>query len=168
MVVTILTSGLLSKYSLATIRNAWTGSAPLDKSLQARFKAHMRPDAPFNQVWGMSETSCICTMLYYPDQDDTGSVGPMLPNVDAKVVDEEGRDVTGDGVRGELCVRGPIIVKGYFENEVANERDWDGDGYFHTGDVAWCDMRTGLWYIVDRKKVGLSPRARFGNHPMPN
>jgi 4-coumarate--CoA ligase len=153
MVVMILTSGLLEKYSLKSVRNAHSGSAPLDKSLQVRFKAHMREDAPFNQVWGMSETSCIATMLYYPTQDTSGSVGRFLPNCDAKLVDEQGKDVSEYGVRGELCVRGPIIVKGYFENEEANRRDWDAEGYFHTGDVAYCDKDTKNWYIVDRKKV---------------
>lgn len=92
-------------------------------------------------------------MLYYAEQDYTGSVGRFLPNLDAKIVDEDGRDITGDGVVGELCVRGPTIVKGYYENEEANKRDWDEDGYFHTGDVAYCDKESKLWYIVYWKKV---------------
>jgi 4-coumarate--CoA ligase len=156
MVVLILTSGKATKETFASVRNAWSGAAPLDKTLQARFKKLMRDDAPFNQVWGMSETSCIATMLYYPGEDTSGSVGCLLPNCDAKLVDEEGKDITGFNVRGELCVRGPIIVKGYFENEEANRLAWDADGYFHTGDVASCaDSEKGrLWYIVDRKKVG--------------
>jgi 4-coumarate--CoA ligase len=155
MVVLILNSGLATKEIFASIRNAWSGAAPLDKSLQARMKAFMRDDAPFNQVWGMSETSCIATMLYYPEADDTGSVGRFIPNCDAKLVDEDGKDITALDVRGELCVRGPIIVRGYFGNEEANKGSWDKDGYFHTGDVAHCtDSPVGkLWYIVDRKKV---------------
>jgi 4-coumarate--CoA ligase len=159
MVVMILTSGLAEKKTFASIRNAWSGAAPLDPSLQARFKQLLRDDAPFNQVWGMSETSCIATMLYYPHFDASGSVGPLLPNCDAKLVDEDGKDVTAFGVRGELCVRGPIIVNGYFENEAANRSSWDEDGFFHTGDVAFCkesDMGK-LWYIVDRKKVYCYP-----------
>jgi 4-coumarate--CoA ligase len=155
MVVLVLTSGLASKETFASVRNAWSGAAPLDKSLQARLKKLMREDAPFNQVWGMSETSCIATMLYYPESDSSGSVGRFLPNCDAKLIDENGTDITAFDVRGELCVRGPIIVKGYFENEEANKESWDGEGYFHTGDVAFCrnSERGKLWYIVDRKKV---------------
>ena len=68
--------------------------------------------------------------------EDSGSVGKMLPNMDAKLVDDDGRDIGAHEVRGELCVRGPLIAKGYFQNPEANQRDWDEDGYFHTGDIA--------------------------------
>ena len=68
--------------------------------------------------------------------ETTGSLGKMLPNMDAKVVDDEGNDISADDVRGELCVRGPLVVKGYYKNPEANRRDWDDDGFFHTGDVA--------------------------------
>lgn len=163
MVIRLLSSGLLDsgKYSLKTIRNAWAGSAPLDKGIQARLKEYMPPTTPFNQAWGMSETTCMATMFYYPEQDSTGSVGRLLPNCDGKIVDETGLDISGakgpDGtyLRGELCVRGPIVVSGYYKNSEANQRDWDEDGYFHTGDIAYCDASTRKWFIVDRKKVKL-------------
>ena len=101
----------------------------------------------------MSETSCIATMVHYPEHDPTGSVGRFLPNMDAKLVDEEGTDITDYDVRGELCARGPLIVKGYYNNPGANAESWDADGYFHTGDIAVRRRDNGLWYIVDRKKV---------------
>lgn len=161
MVIRLLSSGLLAsaKYSPKTIRNAWAGSAPLDKGIQARLKQYMQPDAPFIQAWGMSETTCLATMFYYPEQDFTGNVGRFLPNCDAKIIDDDGLDISGmkypNGLyrRGERCVRGPIIVSGYYKNKEANERDWDKDGYFHTGDIAYCDAKTRKRYIVDRKKV---------------
>ena len=49
-------------------------------------------------------------------------------------------------------MRGPLVIKGYLNN--AN-KDFDADGYFHTGDVALCDRETKKWYIVDRKKVSV-------------
>jgi 4-coumarate--CoA ligase len=104
----------------------------------------MRDDAVFNQVWGMSKTSCIATMLCYAEQDSTGSPGRFLPNLDAKIVDKDGRDIIGFDVVGELCVSGPMIVKRYYENEEANKRAWDDDGYFHTGDVAYCGKESKL------------------------
>ena len=127
MVVSIINSPLSKKYSLKSLRNAWSGSAPLGCGLRVRLKVLMREDAAFNQVWSVSETSCIATMLFYTEQDSTGSLGCFLPNLDAKIVDEDGRDIIGFGVVGELCVRGPMIVKGYYENEEANKRDWDED-----------------------------------------
>ncbi|KAH7076370.1 4-coumarate-CoA ligase-like protein [Paraphoma chrysanthemicola] len=159
MVIQVINSPLTKKYSMASVRNAWAGAAPLAAEPQARFQALLRPGAPFNQVWGMSETSCIATMVHYPEQDPTGSVGRFLPNHDSKLVDDEGRDITDYDVAGELCVRGPCIVKGYFNNPEANRQSWDDDGYFHTGDMAVCKRENGLWYIVDRKKELIKVRG---------
>jgi 4-coumarate--CoA ligase len=159
MVIQVINSPLNKSYSLASIRNSWVGAAPLAAEPQARYKALLRPDAPFNQVWGMSETSCIATMVHYPEHDPTGSVGRFLPNHDAKLVDDEGHDMTNFDVAGELCVRGPLIVKGYFNNSEANRLAWDDDGYFHTGDVAMRKRENGLWYIVDRKKELIKVRG---------
>jgi 4-coumarate--CoA ligase len=159
MVIQVINSPLNKKYSLASIRNSWVGAAPLAAEPQARYKALLRPDTPFNQVWGMSETSCIATMVHYPEHDPTGSVGRFLPNHDAKLVDDKGCDITDFDVAGELCVRGPLIVKGYFNNPEANRIAWDDDGYFHTGDVALRKRENGLWYIVDRKKELIKVRG---------
>jgi acyl-CoA synthetase (AMP-forming)/AMP-acid ligase II len=160
MVVQILTSGLATPRTFQSIRNAWSGAAPLDKALQVRFKKLMRDDAPFNQVWGMSETSCIATMNYYPKYDPSGSVGWFIPTLDGKLVDDAGNDISGWGARGELCVRGPIIVNGYFENPEANRRDWDDEGYFHTGDIAYAEgPENRRIYIVDRKKELIKVRG---------
>lgn len=159
MVIQVINSSLVRKYSLKSIRNSWVGAAPLAAEPQARYKALLRPDAPFNQVWGMSETSCIATMIHYPEYDPTGSVGRFLPNQDAKLVDDDGSDITDYDVAGELCVRGPLIVKGYFNNPQANRLAWDNDGYFHTGDIAVRKRENGLWYIVDRKKELIKVRG---------
>lgn len=159
MVIMLLKSPLIRKYSLSSVRYAWSGAAPLAAEPQRAFKALLRPDAPFNQVWGMSETSCIATMIHYPEYDPSGSVGRFLPNLDAKLVDDDGNDITDFDVVGELCVRGPLIVKGYFNNPEANKFAWDADGYFHTGDMAIRKKENGLWYIVDRKKELIKVRA---------
>lgn len=98
-----------------------------------------------------TETSCILTRFEFPENDTTASVGYALPGIDIKLVDDDGKDITDYDVRGELCVRGPLVIKGYLNN--AN-KDWDDEGYFHTGDVALCVRETKKWYIVDRKKVG--------------
>jgi 4-coumarate--CoA ligase len=155
----ILNSSLTTPEALASFRNIWVGAAPLAAELQARFKAFLTPSTTFTQVWGMTETSCIATMLHYPEQDDTGSVGRMLPCMDAKLVDDEGNDITGYDVAGELCVRGPIVVRGYYNNPAANQHAWDAEGFFHTGDIAMRKRENGLWYIVDRKKELIKVRG---------
>ncbi|KAF2679279.1 4-coumarate-CoA ligase-like protein [Lentithecium fluviatile CBS 122367] len=159
MVIQVINSPLTRKYSLKSIRYGWCGAAPLAADPQARMKALLSPDAGFNQVWGMSETSCIATMLHYPEHDPTGSVGRFLPNHDAKIVDDKGRDVTDFDVTGELCVRGPLIVNGYFNNPAADALAFDAEGYFYTGDIAMRKRVNGLWYIVDRKKELIKVRG---------
>ena len=153
IVVMAINSPLNRKYSLKSVKVAGVGAAPLDKFAQARMQKLLGEDAPFTQVWGMTETSCIATRITWPEKDTTGSVGRPLPNLDLKLVDDAGIDISAYDVRGELCVRGPTVVRGYFENPEANERDWDEDAFFHTGDIAYIDGKTDLWYIVDRKKV---------------
>ncbi|KAK5745024.1 hypothetical protein LTR17_001775 [Elasticomyces elasticus] len=157
--VAIVNSPLREKYSLKSVRIGNSGAAPLDSKLQARLQQLLAPGVPFTQVWGMTETTCVCTRFPYPQKDTTGSIGYPLPGIDLKIVGDDGRDVSGYDVRGELCVRGPTIVAGYFDNPDANARDWDEDGYFHTGDVVYCDGKTKMWYIVDRKKELIKVRA---------
>jgi len=139
--------------ALSSVKVASTGGAPLDKIMQARFQELLDPATPFTQIWAMTETSCLASLFYYPENDDTGSVGRFVPNIDVKLVDDEGREITAYDVRGELCVRGPGVIRGYLDNPGANARDFDEDGFFHTGDILYCDNKTKLWYIVDRKKV---------------
>lgn len=85
IVIAILMSPLSQKRPyLRKVRLALCGAAPLDKDLQARFRKLMGDNGPFTQVWGMTETSCIATMFPYPEHDDTGSVGRLIPNLEAK------------------------------------------------------------------------------------
>lgn len=55
-----------------------------------------------------------------------------------------------------MCIRGQTVFMGYHENPSANAADFDEEGYFHTGDIGYCDGKNKLWYIVDRKKVRCS------------
>ncbi|GIZ45028.1 hypothetical protein CKM354_000821200 [Cercospora kikuchii] len=157
--VQVINSPMAKQYSLKSCKVAQCGAAPLDKGPQARLQALMAPGAPCSQVWGMTETSCIATRTPYPAGDSTGSVGKPLPNLDVKLVDDSGNDITAYDVRGELCVRGPTVIKGYFENPEANARDWDKDNFFHTGDIAYIDSKSGNYYIVDRKKELIKVRG---------
>lgn len=101
----------------------------------------------------LAHHSGICTNFPYPEEDFTGSVGRPVPGVELKLVDtnDPSKDITGYGVRGEVCIRGDTVIRGYLDDKATAE-SWDEDGYFHTGDIAYCDEETGKWYIVDRKK----------------
>lgn len=161
LVIAIIMNAELTRdpaYSLHSVIYSTCGAAPLEKGPQARLKALINPKGTFNQVWGMTETTCIASMFPYPEDDRTGSVGRFLPGLDVKLVDDGGKDVTDYDVHGELCIRGPTVIQGYLD-EKANASSWDRDGFFHTGDVAYCARGTGLWYIVDRKKELIKVRG---------
>lgn len=132
----ILNSNLRHQDPLRSVRNANSGAAPLDAATQARFQKLLPSDTPLTQVWGMTETTSTCCVMPWPEKDDTGSVGRMVPNLDIKLCNEDGKDITADDVRGEICIRGPIVFQGYLNNEEANRRDFDSDRFFHTGDIA--------------------------------
>lgn len=110
-------------------------------------------------VWGMTEASCIVSMTPPPHSDPSGSVGTMLANMDLKFIDDDGNEVLTPGVRGEMCVRGPTIIRGYFENPEANARDFDSDNYYHSGDIGYLEPDTQRIFIVDRKKELIKVRG---------
>jgi acyl-CoA synthetase (AMP-forming)/AMP-acid ligase II len=112
----------------------------------------------------MTEITCIVTHVKpgtrSEEVDYFGSVGTPVPNLELKIVDEDGKDVSHvPEVRGEICVRGPTVMKGYFENEEANRETFDEEGYIRSGDIGYVDSTTGLWYIVDRRKELIKVRG---------
>ncbi|KAK2781973.1 hypothetical protein FQN52_000333 [Onygenales sp. PD_12] len=158
MVVGIVKSPFAKHPYLKKTKAGSVGAAPLDKETQALFNSLMGPGAPYTQVWGMTETSCVATMFNYPESDDTGSIGRPVVSLEMKLIDDEGKNISAYGVRGEICVRGPTVIKGYFENPKANAESFDGE-WFKTGDIGYCDEKTKKWYIVDRKKELIKVRG---------
>ena len=101
----------------------------------------------------MTEATCAVT-TYRPDANSLSfSVGELLGNCEAKVVlDDEGKDEAPQGERGEIWVRGPNVMKGYWNKPEATAETLTPDGWLRTGDVAYVDKENN-WFIVDRKKV---------------
>lgn len=84
--IAIIMSGLGEKYSLKSLRSVTCGAAPLGKESQDKLKQLLPEGTPMLQVWGMTEISCVDSMFHYPEDDDTGSIGRILPNLDVKYV----------------------------------------------------------------------------------
>ena len=137
------------KYDLSSLKDILCGAAPLSRELQNDVAAQLKVN--IIQGWGMTETVCGGILTPGGSKDDTGSVGVLLPNMEAKLIDNDGNE---SKERGELLVRGPNVFCGYWKNEVATKESIDGEGWFRTGDVAVVN-KEGYFWIVDRKKVGL-------------
>ncbi|CAP71786.1 uncharacterized protein PODANS_6_7360 [Podospora anserina S mat+] len=146
---------------LATVEQAVSGAAPMGRELQIAAKKKLGGGrlgkGRLVQTWGLSETTGSVTVLNMGSEfedDESGSVSALVAGIEARIVDDEGRDVEV-GKEGEIWVRGPMITKGYWENEEANREGFADGGvgrerWFRTGDVAV--YRGGLFYVVDRKK----------------
>lgn len=100
--------------------------------------------------YGLSETSPSVTVSPNYLTEFNGKVGMPIPNTEISIRDDDGNEVTL-GERGEICVRGPQVMKGYWGNEEATSEAIDEDGFFKTGDIGVLDKK-GFLSIVDRKK----------------
>ncbi len=100
--------------------------------------------------FGMTETSPIISANRI-ESVKLGTVGQPLPATEIKLIDEEGNTVSGEDATGELCVRGPQVMKGYWQRQEATDEMIDEDGWLKTGDVARISEGNYI-QIVDRKK----------------
>jgi 4-coumarate--CoA ligase len=137
--------------------HAMSGAAPMGAELQAI--AEKKLGCQVSQAWGLSESTGYVTAMPWDEKDETGSVSPLLPNVRMRIVDEGENDVE-EGLRGELIIQGPMVTRGYWDNEAATKEAFTKDGaWFKTGDVGIC--RTGKFYVVDRKKELIKYKGIF-------
>ncbi|WP_019673517.1 AMP-binding protein [Psychrobacter lutiphocae] len=102
------------------------------------------------QGYGLSETSPVASANPMGLDEFPGNIGVPFPATDMAILDEEGNEVE-IGERGEICVRGPQVMKGYWKRQEATDEVMTPDGYFRTGDIGVMDEE-GYFKIVDRKK----------------
>ena len=105
---------------------------------------------PMIEGWGMSETCAIGTNNPVMNTDFTGSIGLPLPSIDIAIKDDEGASLA-QGESGEICIRGPNVMTGYYRQEEETRRAFTADGFMRTGDIGLMDAQ-GYVKIVDRKK----------------
>lgn len=105
--------------------------------------------APMSEGYGLTETSPVVS-INPCDNVQLGTVGVAMMDTDVKVTDDEGNSLP-IGSAGELCVRGPQVMKGYWQRPEATAEVFDADGWFKTGDIAVIQA-DGFIKIVDRKK----------------
>lgn len=138
--IPVLKNALRKKLRVAAgfgnLKFAISGAAPINPDILRFFQSI---DIPVYEGWGLTETTAGATLNYWNENNKIGSVGKIFPNTEIKVA-----------VDGELLLKGHNIMKGYYNNPEATNKDIV-DGWFHTGDVGKVD-EDGFVYITGRKK----------------
>jgi long-chain acyl-CoA synthetase len=138
----------LPKYRLSSIRYCISGSAALPPDVQRRFETVT--GGLLVEGYGLTEASPVTHVNPLAGERRPGSIGLPLPDTDQRIVDPEGRRVLAVGDVGELEVRGPQVMLGYYRRPEETSAVLD-DGWLRTGDLARLDAE-GYAYVVDRKK----------------
>ncbi|CAN6850978.1 unnamed protein product [Brassica oleracea var. botrytis] len=158
LIVALVKSELTRKYDLSSLRSLGCGGAPLGKDIAERFKRKF-PGVDIVQGYGLTESTGQAAVTSGPEEMVRyGSVGRISENMEAKIVDPSTGEALPPGKNGELWLRGPVIMKGYVENEKATAETLDQEGWLKTGDLCYIDHE-GFLYIVDRLKELIKYKA---------
>ena len=150
VVLQLSKNSIVDNYKLPKLKTIFSGAAPLGEDLTRacieRLGCHIR------QGYGMTETSPVTHSSPAPPlAAKFGSVGVAAPNTECKIVDLATGEALGPGEKGEVCVRGPQIMKGYLNRPEATAATIDLENWLHTGDIGYFD-EDGHFFIVDRAK----------------
>lgn len=138
----------VDEHDLSSIRMIMSGAAPL--GIELTEQVMNRLGVPLIQGYGMTELSPV-SHLCPLEKNKPGTIGPAVPGAECKIVDPETLEGVPSGERGELWIRGPLVMKGYLNNEKATAETITSDGWLRTGDIAIVD-EDGFYTIVDRLK----------------
>ena len=153
-------SGLVTPPSFPNLRFIYAGGSPLDPTVKSAVENLFR--LPLNNGYGMTETGPTLCLTRPYDPLDNCSVGPILPGIESALVSED-EDGSPNGNQGELWVRGPNVMKGYFREPGLTADVMDTRGWINTGDVVSVDV-SGNLTIVGRTKE-LIIRSGFNVFP---
>jgi len=140
----------VEKLDLHSLKFCGSGGAPLPLEVAQRFA--QVTGCPLSEGWGMTETSPTGTFTPVHGMRKAGSCGMPIPRITIKFLDlEDSNRYVALGERGELCISGPNVMKGYWNNPEATAAVTTFDGFLRTGDVGYMDD-DGFVFIVDRTK----------------
>jgi long-chain acyl-CoA synthetase len=151
--VNTLYNGLLNtpgfeNLDFSRLRIALGGGMAVQRSVAERWRSIT--GTTLIEAFGLTETSPAVSINPLDVEEFSGSIGLPVPSTEVCVRDENKNDL-GFNEPGELCVRGPQVMKGYWERQEETAKSIDSDGWFYTGDMATIDEH-GFLHIVDRKK----------------
>lgn len=137
-------------YDLSSIRACVSGSSPLPPAVQEKFQ--QVTGGKLVEGYGLSECSPIVTVTPIYGTVKPGSIGVPIADTQVKIVDPQtGAEITTSGEIGELLVKGPQVMQGYWNNPAETELVLTDDGWLHTGDLVYMDD-DGYIFIADRLK----------------
>jgi acyl-CoA synthetase (AMP-forming)/AMP-acid ligase II len=143
---------IIDNYDLSSVESILSGAAPLGGDVQEL--AAKRLGCKVKQAWGMTELSPAATVTSddeYEQFETKGKCGRLVPGTEAKIVSPETGEDMSPFEEGELLIRGPQVMTGYYNNEEATKNCLRDDGFMHTGDIAKFD-KDGWLQITDRCK----------------
>ncbi len=150
LILALAKQPIVDNFDLSSVRIIGSGAAPLGPELEQACSDRL--GCEIYQGYGLTEVAGASQVNHAPvPPEKLGSVGPVLPNTESKIVDSETGKELGSGEKGEVCIRGPHVMAGYLNNESATKNCIDEEGWFHTGDIGYAD-EDGYFYIVDRVK----------------
>jgi acyl-CoA synthetase (AMP-forming)/AMP-acid ligase II len=150
MVLALAKHPCVDKYDLSSLRLVFSGAAPLGEKVAAAAAA--RIGCQVIQGYGLTETSPVTHVTRAnSDRLRVGGIGPPVPNTEAKIVSVSTGAELGPNEEGEICIRGPQVMRGYLNRPEATAAMIDAEGWLHTGDVGYAD-EDGCFFVVDRVK----------------
>ncbi|MBT6584840.1 MAG: AMP-binding protein, partial [Gammaproteobacteria bacterium] len=148
IVLGLANAPVVDEYDTSSIRQIFSGAAPLGAELAAQASARLGCEVV--QGFGMTELSPV-SHATVEGEYRPGTSGVTISNTESRIVDPDTGEDQPIGGRGELWVRGPQVMTGYLNNPTATAETVDADGWLHTGDIAIID-EYGHMTIVDRMK----------------
>ncbi|KAI1727780.1 AMP-binding enzyme domain-containing protein [Ditylenchus destructor] len=150
LVLFLAKSPVAEKYDLSSLKLIQTGAAPTGKDLCDELLRRFPNIAYIGQGFGMSELSLASHSTTLNDSS-FGACGKLLPNMECKIVNIETRKELPSGERGEIMIRGPNVMMGYWNRPKETAETIDKDGWLITGDIGYVDDK-GFLFVVDRLK----------------
>ncbi|MUZ75477.1 long-chain-fatty-acid--CoA ligase [Agrobacterium vitis] len=136
------------KLDFSHLQLTFAGGMSVQRPIADRW--HQITGCPITEGYGLSETSPVATANRMNDKDFSGCIGMPISSTDVDIRDEQGQSLALGEV-GEICIRGPQVMAGYWQRPEETARAMTEDGFFRTGDMGFMDAR-GYTKIVDRKK----------------
>ena len=158
IVLALSASPLVDRYDLSKLEALHCGAAPL--STEVANSCSERLGLRISYGYGMTELSSVSHLSYRnAEKHKPDSTGYCLPNTICKIIDLESKNDLKPGEKGEVCVSGPQVMKGYLGQPEATAEIIDSESWLHTGDIGYAD-EDGALFIVDRLKELIKYKGR--------